>query len=353
MARSDIITKLVQHGAEGDHESFRRAAEALISDERAKRHHILADRLAAYLHQGSVKPQNGKNGANRRINGDNQKIRQIVHEVWPKRRLANLILSNDIRRDVEELIEEHQRANVLRSYGMEPRHRLLLVGPPGNGKTTLAEAIAESLACPLYVVQYDGLVGSFLGETSGRLRQLFDFARTEPAVLFFDEFDTIGKERGDEHEVGEIKRVVSTLLMQIDELPSHTIIVVASNHPELLDRAAWRRFQLRIELPRPGKAAIRRWLERFGERAQFTWPRSTDSLARHLQGLSFAEVEDFTTDVYRRYILSLPDARPKDIVDRTLARLKRQARASDQDTTTGGHGGRAETDPDFSGNESG
>jgi len=95
------------------------------------------------------------------------------------------------------------------------------------------------------------MIGSYLGETAARLKRVFDYARTTPCVLFFDEFDAIGKERGDTHETGEIKRVVSSLLMQIDELPSYTIVAAATNHPELLDRAAWRRFQLRLALPRP------------------------------------------------------------------------------------------------------
>lgn len=126
-----------------------------------------------------------------------------------------------------------------------------MTGEPGNGKTSLAEGIAHALAVPLVVARYDGLIASYLGETSSRLAKLFDYVRTRACVLFFDEFDTVGKERGDAHETGEIKRVVSSLLLQIDSLPSHVVVVTATNHPELLDRAVWRRFQLRLELPPP------------------------------------------------------------------------------------------------------
>ena len=117
-----------------------------------------------------------------------------------------------VRHNGEQLVEEHARADVLRAHGLEPRHRVLLSGPPGNGKTSFAEAIAEALALPFFVVRYDLLIGSYLGETNTRLRRLFDYVRTQPSVLFFDEFDAIGKERGDTHETGEIKRVVSFLL---------------------------------------------------------------------------------------------------------------------------------------------
>ena len=96
-------------------------------------------------------------------------------------------------RACRELIEEQQRASLLRSHSLEPRHRVLLVGPPGNGKTSLAEAIAEALAVPFFVVRYDAIIGSFLGETASRLRRVFDYARTTPCVLFFDEFDAVGR----------------------------------------------------------------------------------------------------------------------------------------------------------------
>src|SRR5699024_10533151 len=114
-----------------------------------------------------------------------------------------------------------------RSHGLDPRHRVMLVGPPGNGKTSLAEAIAEALAVPFFVIRYEALIGSYLGETANRLKCVFDYVRTTPCVVFFDEFDAVGKERGDTHETGEIKRVVSSLLMHVDELPSYTVIIAA------------------------------------------------------------------------------------------------------------------------------
>ena len=118
----------------------------------------------------------------------------------------------------------------------------------------------------LVVARYDGLIASYLGETASRRRKLFDNVRTWACVLFFDEFDTIGKERGDLHETGEIKRVVSSLLMQIDDLPSHVVVVTATNHPELLDHAVWWRFQLRLELPRPTPKEIEDYFATVGSR---------------------------------------------------------------------------------------
>ena len=166
---------------------------------------------------------------------------------------------------------------MLRAHGLEPRHRVLLLGPPGNGKTSLAESLAFELALPLFAVRYDAVVTSYLGETAQRLRRLFDFVRTEPCVLFFDEFDAIGKERGDLHETGEIKRVVTTLLLQLDDLPSYCVLAAATNHPELLDRATWRRFQIKLELGRPTDDQMTEYfahrLKEFDEKSGYTAKR--------------------------------------------------------------------------------
>ena len=171
-------------------------------------------------------------------------------------------------------------------------------------------------------MRYEGVVSSFLGETAGRLDHVFEFARTRRCVLFFDEFDAIAKERGDAHETGEIKRVVSTLLLQIDRLPSHVIVVCATNHPELLDRAAWRRFQLQLTLGPPSRAEAVRYLEALALRLRGDLGLAARTLADRLAGASYAELEQFAEDVRRRYVLGLPDADIGAIVRRQLEQRK-------------------------------
>jgi SpoVK/Ycf46/Vps4 family AAA+-type ATPase len=145
-------------------------------------------------------------------------------------------------------------------------------------------------------------------------------------VLFFDEFDAIGKERGDEHETGEIKRVVSSLLLQIDELPTHVVVVTATNHPELLDRAVWRRFQIRLELPAPTRAQTEEYFERIQSRLDSPLGFTSKNLAEKLKDASYAELEDFAGDIARRYVLALPDANMKAIVTKCLAHWKQRFR---------------------------
>lgn len=309
MARADLLVNLVRAGTQGDQKLFRSTVEALAADERAKRHTQLADKLEENL-RAAVTPQRGAEVI-RSFDGGHG---GLLYEIDPRRPLEAMLLPEDVERAARELVEEQHRRDLLRSYGLEPRHRVLLSGPPGNGKTTLAEAIAYELMVPLFVVRYEAVVGSFLGETSGRLKRLFDFTRTHNCVLFFDEFDTLGKERGDTHETGEIKRVVSSLLLQIDALPSHVVVVTATNHAELLDRAVWRRFQLRLELPVPTHAQRTAWFEKFQERIGTSLGVSPKTLATRLKANSFSELEQFCQDVHRRYVLSLPSANIKDIV---------------------------------------
>ena len=246
-------------------------------------------------------------------------------EVTPRKRFDDLFLSDLCEKACHELIEEQHRAGLLRSHNLEPRHRVLLVGPPGNGKTSLAEAIAEALAVQFFVVRYDAIIGSFLGETATRLRRVFDYARTTPCVLFFDEFDAVGKERGDVNETGEIKRVVTSLLMQIDDLPSYTVVIAASNHSELLDRAVWRRFQLRLELPAPTRAQIRRYLEVFANGMDEPLGTRPEKMAESLGKVSYAEAEEFCYGVRRRHALAMGEIRLKNIVAEQLRLWKARA----------------------------
>jgi SpoVK/Ycf46/Vps4 family AAA+-type ATPase len=312
MANSDLLLSLIRAGTKGDQALFRKTVEALIAEERSKQHHVLAERLADLL--------SNSNGSqpNRNLTTFDSQTQNGLYEIRPRKKISDLILPFEVAVSCLEMIEEYQRADLLRSYGLEPRHKILLSGPPGNGKTTLAEAIAEALMLPLFVVRYEGIIGSYLGETAQKLRKLFDFIRTQQCVLFFDEFDTLGKERGDEHETGEIKRVVSSLLLQMDSLPSYVVIVTATNHQELLDRAVWRRFQLRLDLPNPTEKQIEEWFTQFEETIGEQLSLNKKLLSSKFKGLSFSEIEEFTSDVMRRRILDGKERPLTEIVEERL-----------------------------------
>jgi AAA+ superfamily predicted ATPase len=314
VARADLLLNLVRAGAKGDYASFRKVIEALIAEERSKQHHILADRLAAHL------VPNGGNSSTPMAGGiRNGQPTELFYEIEPRRRLQDLVLPAAVDSACKELIEEQNRSDLLRAHNIEPRNRVLLAGPPGNGKTSLAEALASELSVSFLVVRYEGVIASYLGETAVRLAKLFEQVRSRRCVLFLDEFDVVGKERGDIHETGEIKRVVSSLLLQVDALPSYVVVITATNHPELLDRAVWRRFQLRLQLPLPSPTQAEEWFKRFEKRLAINLGYSSCELAEKLKGLSYSELEQFGLDVQRRYILSIPEGDIRRIIGERLA----------------------------------
>jgi SpoVK/Ycf46/Vps4 family AAA+-type ATPase len=311
MARADLLISLVKAATVGDQAMVRKTVEAMAAEERSKNHGVLAEQLEKQVHRNgsAAKPEYAPT---RVVAHD------VVHEITPRRLISDLVLDPTIRQAIDELVQEHHRADLLRSYNLQPRNRLLLTGSPGNGKTSLAEALASALMVPFVVARYDGLITSFLGETATRLRRLFEFAHTRQCVLFFDEFDTLGKERGDIHETGEIKRVVSSLLLQIDDLPSHVVVVCATNHPELLDRAVWRRFQLKLELERPDRKKIEEYFSQAVTRFNFSFGLTPKTLADKLAGASYSDLENFASDIARAYVLALPEGDAKQITTKRL-----------------------------------
>ncbi|WP_231491867.1 AAA family ATPase [Pedobacter sp. Leaf170] len=316
MARADLLLKLVKAGSSGDNGLFVKVVESLIAEERSKQHHVVASQLEDILHANKFEKQNTAHKNPKTLL--DEKLESFLFRLYPSRSLDEIVLDRENKKIIADLVQEHHRSDLLRSYNLEPRNRILLAGAPGNGKTSLAEAIAQSLMVPFYVIRYDGIIGSYLGETASRLKAMFDFIRTQECVLFFDEFDAIGKERGDTHETGEIKRVVSSLLLQIDRLPSYVVVVAATNHAELLDRAVWRRFQIRMELKKPDRVMIENWLKKFENQVKYSLQHSHKTLSGKLEGLSFSEIEEFVLDIQRKYILSLPEVDVKRIVAESL-----------------------------------
>ena len=318
MPRSDLLVSLVRAGALEDSHAFRKIVEEIAAEERAKHHHAVANRIESELRD-----------ALRRDHEPSIRKAKLpfLTEREPCRRLDEVILSAESRRLCSELVEEQARADLLRSHNVEPRSRLLLTGPPGTGKTSLAEALAHELMVPLLVVRYERLVGSYLGETAERLAAVFDYARTRHCVLFFDEFETIGKERGDLHETGEVKRLVSSLLMQVDELPSYVLTVAATNHAELLDRAAWRRFQVTLEMPMPTRAGLEAFFDRFQRRLGMELGVGLRTLAEAARGLSYADAEELGLDIVRQFVLRLPDGRMQDVARDRVKKFKKPLRS--------------------------
>lgn len=316
MARADLMCELIKYGLLNDTINFRKATEALCAEERAKHHAVLANKIQDLLNiekKHSIEKNSTVNVVRSGMNESN-----LFWEKIPQKRLDNLIMPQTVKDIYQGMVDEQLRAEVLQSYGLEPRNKILLIGPPGNGKTSMAEAIAEALMVPLLTVRYESIIGAYLGETASKLSKLFELAKTRKCVLFFDEFETLGKERGDAHETGEIKRVVSSLLMQIDTLPSYVVAIAATNHESLLDRAAWRRFQIKIEIPRPTRNNLELFFQHFQEERDFDFGILPSTLAKKTLGLSYAEAEELALEIYRQYVLNIPNNNVKEITSQVL-----------------------------------
>jgi SpoVK/Ycf46/Vps4 family AAA+-type ATPase len=312
MARSDLLIGLVKTGVKGNMRAFKRTVEAIISEERAKNHNILADQLSNILQQKLPSTEFTSTL-------HKSELKDSVYGIMPQKKLSELVVSTKARSQVEDLVEEYLRRDLLRSYNLEPKHKVLLYGPPGNGKTSMAEAIAEKLSLPFYILKYEDMIESFLGNTAKKMDQVFDYIKNQRCVFFLDEFESIAKDRGDEIDSGEMKRIVSSLLLQIDNLPSHVILVAATNHTKLVDKAFWRRFQLHINLPNPTKTMTKKWFDLNETIYERSLGVSSGELSEKLKGFNFSELEEFALDVMRKYVLCLPDDNIKKI---TLNKIK-------------------------------
>ncbi|WP_444893295.1 AAA family ATPase [Microbulbifer sp. TRSA001] len=225
-------------------------------------------------------------------------------------------LNDQVKEKVNEFLEFIKQSHLLTSAGVGITPSMLIYGPPGCGKTQLANNIAAHLQLPLITARCDTLVSSFLGATAKNLRSLFDHAASRPCVLFLDEFDAFAKARDDHHELGELKRVVVSLLQNIDSLPEDTILLAATNHEELLDAAVWRRFAYRIKIPLPNPELRKGLIEQFLGEFQ---NGGLATLADVAKGMNGAVIKQACQAAIRKAIISGQDNIDNDYLTIKLA----------------------------------
>ena len=253
------ITAIIEGGLKPDPHRVSAFAEHLaqrLEDDGETR---LASRIRS-LRERASKPA-GSTFVSQVLPADVEAQQSLVERILPVGDPDYPVLPDHTKLELRRFVELNRRSGELASAGIEPPSSLLLVGPPGCGKTMAAIAIACDLRLPLFVVRLDSLLGSFLGNSAKNLRRVFDNAVASPSVLLLDEFDSIGKMRDDSQEVGEIKRLVGSLLQNLDNVQGRQIIIAATNHHHLLDPAVWRRFEVALHLDKPGLAELKTILE--------------------------------------------------------------------------------------------
>lgn len=193
-----------------------------------------------------------------------QETRMSIVDVFnPVLSEFDIVLSDNLERNVNDFIKVVQFRDKIKQMGLVAQNTLLLYGAPGVGKTTIAKYISLKTGLPLVTARLDAVISSLLGNTSKNIRKIFEYADSKPCILFLDELDAIAKARDDQHELGELKRVINSLLQNIDIFTQNNVMIAATNHPELLDKAIWRRFNTVIEVGQPDNEGISRIMEMY------------------------------------------------------------------------------------------
>lgn len=322
MASGKLLRQLIKSGAQGDTAVFRLASEAVIKEEREKNHHLLANDLERLLYGSQITTGDSV----RRLhslpglptNKDNGlallEARGVVREE------KDIILSDTTQSALDEILMEHNRADTLQSYGMQPAQKLLFCGPPGCGKTLAAEVIAHALSMPLILVRLDSVISSFLGETAANLRKVFDYVSETPVVALFDEFDALTKDRGDSADHGELKRSVNAVLQMMDGYRGESILIATTNYETLLDKAVWRRFDEVVRFEMPNLEQIKRLLTLKLSGIRRNFEADDGQVASQFKGMSHADIERVLRRAVKEMILSGREFMEKSHLDTALAR---------------------------------
>jgi SpoVK/Ycf46/Vps4 family AAA+-type ATPase len=297
-----------------------RVIELEIDAEKSKGHHKIVTRLRSLLRTIADNSATGgyvaagyRNTAQANIPTTNR----LYDTSAPRTDLSSVILSRDNQRAVTEFLEEWTHKESLLKHGLMPANRMLFYGAPGTGKTKLANALATSLGYPMISVFLDELISSYLGRTGKNIREVFELASRGNVIIFLDEIDAIAKHRGDVQDTGELKRAVTVFLQNIDRLPADSIVIGATNHEELLDKAIWRRFPIRLNLDLPDLEARSRLYELFlGDEAQNI---SVELLSKLSEGCSGSAIEDIARNMLKYAVISNVELTNAEAVRITMA----------------------------------
>lgn len=311
--KANLVIKLVEAHSSGSEEMFKTAVNTLADDEEKKGNFVLANSLRkAYVYNKKY-PKNldsspltemsflSQNALS--LPKDKDSTLDLLEVMIPKITLKDVALPEKTLQVIQQIIIEQKSVEELTSRGIVPTNRILLCGPPGCGKTLTANAIAGELQIPIAYVKLDGLVSSYLGQTGTNIRKIFDYVKNKRIVLFLDEFDAIAKKRDDSNELGELKRVVTTLLQNLDSMSTNVFLIAATNHHHLLDSAIWRRFNSSILMELPNLNQRNQMIEKFCLEKLKEYEIDIKTLIVLTEGMSGAEILNFLQALIKYTIL--------------------------------------------------
>ena len=303
MANAEQVRALVKSIAQGDEEHFVSVALQIAATEAKAGRSNFAEELRDLVDEIKRNKNGTKTHRAVPITKPTGELAGLLTAVYPQTRFAEMVLDNETMKKLERVRHEFRATEKLRGHGLQPRRKLLLVGPPGCGKTMTATALAGELKLPLFNVQLHGVITKFMGETATKLRMIFDAMQQTRGVYFFDEFDAIGAERGALNDVGEIRRVLNSFLQFLEQDNSDSLIVAATNFEAMLDEALFRRFDDTVTYQRPSpdqakKLILNRLATYLGSRV--SWPKILSAA----KGLSHAEIAKACDDALKHCVLN-------------------------------------------------
>lgn len=295
MATADQLKSLIRSHFGDERERFITVALQLAAHEANQGHNSLAHEIRRIIDKAKI--------TQAQVIPFKRELSDLVISTEPRVRLHDLIASDDMRDRIKRILQEYRQQGKIKKHGLSNRRRLLLAGPPGTGKTMTAAVLAGELHLPLHTILMDKLVTKFMGETSAKLRQIFDVIQEQRGVYLFDEFDAIGGERGRSNDVGEMRRVLNSFLQFIEQDNSLSLIVAATNNPQILDRALFRRFDDVLYYHLPTEDEIECLIEnRLGKFLDKSLPLKTT--VKESDSLSHAEIAQACEDAIKDSILS-------------------------------------------------
>lgn len=294
MAKADYIISLIKSHYNNEPERFTTIALQIAAHEAKLGHNIVANEIKTVIDKAKETKYKTKTFA--------PDLQGLIQENVPAVNLSDIIAPDNIKSRVNRIIAEFVQRDKLRKHDLENRRKILLSGPPGTGKTLTASILANELDLPLYTILMDKMVTKFMGETSAKLRQIFDLIEQRQGVYLFDEFDAIGGERSRDNDVGEMRRVLNSFLQFIERDNSDSLIIAITNNKELLDQALFRRFDDVILYNLPSQEEkeelLRNRLAQFAKKIKFK------DLLPNINGLSHAEISLACIDAIKETILN-------------------------------------------------